>query len=113
VPHAQAGLAAPSVEPRPRDGSAPGTHYRERTIGGPLGSRSGLLVGSLFYDKLPSSPTPSQVNSTKNVQAYYSRPRPRQPAATVVQIAIDVIAASPEAIAKFLPFVAENCPLPI
>jgi tetrahydromethanopterin S-methyltransferase subunit H len=30
-----------------------------------------------------------------------------------VQLAIDVIAASSDAIAKFLPFVAENCPLPM
>lgn len=83
------------------------------TIGGPLGSRSGLLVGSIFYDKhsLVHDAFAGDFDAERagallrNATAAASRHG--------VQIAIDVIAASPEAVDKFLPFVAENCPLPM
>jgi tetrahydromethanopterin S-methyltransferase subunit H len=83
------------------------------TIGGPLGSRTGLLVGSLFYDK------------HSVVKDAFAGEFDEERAATLlsraqaaserngVQIAIDVIAASPEAIARYLPFVAEHCALPM
>ena len=83
------------------------------TIGGPLGSRTGLLVGSLFYDKH------SVVKDAFAGEFDEERAGALLKKATVaaerngVQIAIDVIAASAEAMARFLPFVAENCPLPM
>lgn len=83
------------------------------TIGGPLGSRTGLLVGSLFYDKhsVVKDPFAGEFDEEragtllKNATAAATR--------NGVQVAIDVIAASAEAITKFLPFVADNCPLPM
>jgi tetrahydromethanopterin S-methyltransferase subunit H len=83
------------------------------TIGGPLGSRSGLLVGSIFYDKH------SVVKDAFKGEIDEERAGALLKTATLaahrngIQIAIDVIAASATAIAKFLPFVAENCPLPM
>lgn len=83
------------------------------TIGGPLGSRPGLLAGSLFYDK--------HSIAKDAFTGEFDQPRAGAllAAATAaarrngVPIAIDVIAASPEAMSRFLPFVAGNCPLPI
>jgi tetrahydromethanopterin S-methyltransferase subunit H len=83
------------------------------TIGGPLGSRSGLLVGSIFYDKH------SIVKDAFAGEFDEERAETLLARATTwadrcgVQMAIDVIAASPEAIQKFLPFVAERTPLPM
>lgn len=83
------------------------------TIGGPLGSRSGLLVGSIFYDKH------SVVRDAFEGDFDEERAGALLQTATLaarrngVQLAVDVIAASATAIAKFLPFVAENCPLPM
>ncbi len=83
------------------------------TIGGPLGSRSPLLVGSIFYDKH---------SIVKDAMAgTFDEDRAAKLLATAdeaavrhgVQIAIDVIAASSEAMEKFLPFVAENSALPM
>ena len=83
------------------------------TIGGPLGSRSGLLVGSIFYDKH------SVVKDAFEGAFDEERAGALLKTATLaarrngVQIVIDVIAASATAVAQFLPFVAENCPLPM
>ncbi len=82
-------------------------------IGGPLGSHTGLLVGSIFYDK------------HSVVTDAYSGEFDRERAAALIskvnalserygiQMAFDVIAASPQAIEKFLAFVGPRTALPI
>jgi len=83
------------------------------TIGGPLGSRTGLLVGSLFYDK-HSVVRDAFAGDFDEERAGVLLKRATEASTRYgVQIAIDVIAASTEAVARFLPFVAENCPLPM
>jgi tetrahydromethanopterin S-methyltransferase subunit H len=83
------------------------------TIGGPLGSRSGLLVGSLFYDKHSVVKDAFAGDFDEERAGALLKTATRAAQRHGVQIAIDVIAASAEAIARFLPFVAENCPLPM
>ncbi|WP_103380875.1 tetrahydromethanopterin S-methyltransferase subunit H family protein [Pseudonocardia dioxanivorans] len=83
------------------------------TIGGPLGSRTGLLVGSIFYDK-HSVVTDAFAGEFDEARAETLLQRATTWAQRCgVQMAIDVIAASPEAIQRFLPFVAERSPLPM
>lgn len=82
------------------------------TIGGPLGSHTGLLVGSIFYDKhsLVSDAFAGTFDATKaeklieRVNALSGR--------YGVQMAFDVIGASPEAIERFIEFVASRTTLP-
>jgi tetrahydromethanopterin S-methyltransferase subunit H len=83
------------------------------TIGGPLGSRSGLLVGSLFYDKHSVVKDPFEGEFDAERAGALLNTATRAASRNGVQVAIDVIAASATAISKFLPFVAENCPLPM
>jgi tetrahydromethanopterin S-methyltransferase subunit H len=83
------------------------------TIGGPLGSRSGLLVGSLFYDKHSVVKDPFEGEFDAERAGALLKTATRAASRNGVQVAIDVIAASATAISKFLPFVAENCPLPM
>lgn len=83
------------------------------TIGGPLGSRPGLLVGSLFYDKHSVVKDAFAGEFDEERAAALLAKATDAAERTGTQIAIDVIAASPEAIMKFLPFVADNCPLPM
>jgi tetrahydromethanopterin S-methyltransferase subunit H len=83
------------------------------TIGGPLGSRSGLLVGSLFYDKHSVVKDAFAGDFDEQRAGELLAMATRAAGRNGVQIAVDVIAASAEAIARFLPFVAENCPLPM
>lgn len=83
------------------------------TIGGPLGSRSGLLVGSIFYDK-HSVVTDAFAGTFDEQRAATLLERATTWAQRCgVQMAIDVIAASPEAITAFLPFVGARTPLPM
>ena len=83
------------------------------TIGGPLGSRSGLLVGSIFYDKhsVVKDAFEGVFDEERAGQLLKSATLAAQ--RNGVQLAVDVIAASATAIERFLPFVAENCPLPM
>jgi tetrahydromethanopterin S-methyltransferase subunit H len=83
------------------------------TIGGPLGSRSGLLVGSIFYDKHSVVRDAFEGEFDEERAAGLLMTATRAAQRNGVQIAVDVIAASAIAIAKYLPFVAENCPLPM
>jgi tetrahydromethanopterin S-methyltransferase subunit H len=83
------------------------------TIGGPLGSRTGLLVGSLFYDKHSVVKDAFEGEFDEQRAGELLKTATRAAGRNGVQIAIDVIAASSAAIARFLPFVAENCPLPM
>lgn len=83
------------------------------SIGGPLGARTGMLVGSIFYDKhsivtdafagefdpAKASKLIERVNETHRKYG--------------MQFAFDVIAASAEAMEKFLVFVAERTDLPM
>jgi tetrahydromethanopterin S-methyltransferase subunit H len=85
----------------------------DATIGGPLGSRSGLLVGSIFYDKHSVVRDAFEGDFDKERAAALLNTATRAAQRNGVQIAVDVIAASATAISKFLPFVAENCPLPM
>jgi len=85
----------------------------DAVVGGPLGSHTGLLVGSIFYDK------------HSIVLDAYSGEIDEARAATLltkvnalsdrygVQMAIDVIAASPTAMERFLAFIAPRTRLPI
>lgn len=83
------------------------------TIGGPLGSRSGLLVGSIFYDK-HSVVTDAFAGTFDEQRAATLLERATTWAQRCgVQMAIDVIAASPEAITAFLPFVGARTPMPM
>lgn len=82
------------------------------TIGGPLGSHTGLLVGSIFYDKhslvsdafagtFDAAKAEKLVERVNGLSERYG-----------VQMAFDVIAASPEAIEQFIEFVAPRTTLP-
>jgi tetrahydromethanopterin S-methyltransferase subunit H len=83
------------------------------TIGGPLGSRTGLLVGSLFYDKHSVVKDAFAGEFDEERAATLLNRAQAASRRNGVQIAIDVIAASAEAIARYLPFVAEHCSLPM
>ena len=83
------------------------------TIGGPLGSATGLAVGSIFYDKhsIVSDPFDGEFDSDRaaklvervnNLAVKYG-----------IQMAFDVIAAAPEAMERFLEFVSARTTLPI
>jgi tetrahydromethanopterin S-methyltransferase subunit H len=83
------------------------------TIGGPLGSRPGLLVGSIFYDK--------HSLVTDAFAGIFDEDRAARLLARVdglasrygLQMAIDVLAASPEAMERYLVFVAARTGLPL
>ncbi|CAN1721042.1 tetrahydromethanopterin S-methyltransferase subunit H [Hyphomicrobium sp. 1Nfss2.1] len=82
------------------------------TIGGPLGSHTGLLVGSIFYDKhslvkdafagdFDAEKAGKLIDRVNGLSERYG-----------VQMAFDVIAASPEAMEKFIEFTAARTTLP-
>jgi len=83
------------------------------TIGGPLGSATGLLCGSIFYDKhslvtdafagtFDEGRAARLVDKVNGLAELYG-----------VQMCFDVIAASPEAMDAFLRFVAGRSSLPM
>ena len=83
------------------------------TLGGPLGSNTGLLVGSIFYDKhsivfdafagdFDAGRAGVLVERVNRLAERYG-----------VQMAIDVIAASPEAMGRYLEFVSARTSLPM
>nr|CBJ55921.1 methylcobalamine:H4folate methyltransferase [Hyphomicrobium sp. AT2] len=82
------------------------------TIGGPPGSHTGLLVGSIFYDKhslvsdafagaFDEAKAAAIIEKVNGLSERYG-----------VQMAFDVIAASPEAMEKFIEFVGGRTKLP-
>jgi tetrahydromethanopterin S-methyltransferase subunit H len=84
----------------------------DATIGGPLGSHTGLLVGSIFYDKhslvtdafdgaFDEEKAAKLIDRVNGLAERYG-----------VQMAFDVIAASPEAMEKFIEFVVPRTKLP-
>lgn len=83
------------------------------TIGGSLGSATGLLVGSIFYDKhslvtdafageFDQARATERVNRVNRLAELYG-----------VQMAFDVIAASPKAMERFLEFVSARTSFPL
>ncbi len=83
------------------------------TIGGTLGSTTGLVVGSIFYDKhtIVSDPFAGEFNETR---AALMVDRVNKLSKRYgVQMAFDVIAASPEAMERFLEFVSARTSLPL
>jgi tetrahydromethanopterin S-methyltransferase subunit H len=85
----------------------------DTTIGGSLGSRTGLLCGSIFYDKhsIVSDAFAGEFDATR---AAFLLDRVSMLSDRYgVQMAIDVIAASADAMGKFLPFVSERTSLPM
>lgn len=83
------------------------------TIGGPLGATTGLLVGSLFYDKHSIVRDAFAGDFDEERAGALLKSADDAAERHGVQIAVDVIAASADAMAKFLPFVAENSSLPM
>ncbi|ACK86441.1 tetrahydromethanopterin S-methyltransferase subunit H family protein [Methylorubrum extorquens] len=83
------------------------------SIGGPLGARTGMLVGSIFYDKhsivsdafagtFDEERAAKLITRVNDTHAKYG-----------MQMAFDVIAASGEAMDKFLRFVSARTDLPM
>lgn len=85
----------------------------DATIGGLHGLNTGLLVGSIFYDKhsIVSDAFAGEFDADR-AGALLDR-KTALAKEYGVQMAVDVIAASEEAMEIFIPFVAERTPLPI
>lgn len=82
-------------------------------IGGPFGATTGLMVGSIFYDK-HSIVEDAFAGSFNAERAHALLERVNRTGQTyAMQMALDVIAASPEAMDKFLRFVAMNTDYPM
>lgn len=83
------------------------------TIGGPLGSQTGLLVGSIFYDN-HSIVTDAFSGSFNEEKAAGLVDRVNALALQYgVQMAFDVIGSDPDAFAKFIRFTSERTRLPL
>ncbi|MBA8907986.1 tetrahydromethanopterin S-methyltransferase subunit H family protein [Aminobacter ciceronei] len=83
------------------------------TIGGPLGSHTGLLVGSIFYDN-HSIVTDAFSGSFNEEKAAGLIDRVNALAVQYgVQMAFDVIGSDPDAFSKFIRFTAERTSLPL
>lgn len=83
------------------------------TIGGPLGSSTGLVVGSIFYDK-HSIVTEAFDGEFDEARAAELIDRVNKLAVRYgIQMAFDVIAASDEAMERFLAFVTPRTDLPL
>lgn len=83
------------------------------TIGGPLGATTGLVVGSIFYDKhsLVREPFTGEFDEARAALLVDRVNRLNKQYG--VQMAFDVIAASPEAMQRFLEFVGARTSLPL
>ena len=82
-------------------------------IGGPLGSRTGMLVGSIFYDR-HSIVTDAFAGDFDRERAGALLDRVTGLSQRYgVQMAVDVIATSARAIERFLPFVSARTHLPM
>lgn len=85
----------------------------DTTIGGPMGSTTGLAVGSIFYDKhsVVSDPFSGEFNESRATELVDSVNKLSKRYG--VQMAFDIIAASPEAMERFLEFVSARTTLPL
>ncbi len=83
------------------------------TLGGPLGSHTGLIVGSIFYDNhsivtdafagdFDEGRAAGLIDNVNGLSQRYG-----------VQMAFDVIGSDPDAFAKFIRFVAQRTRLPM
>ncbi len=82
-------------------------------IGGPMGSTTGLAVGSIFYDKhsLVSDPFAGEFDENRATELVDRVNKLGKRYG--VQMAFDIIAASPEAMERFLEFVSARTTLPL
>lgn len=82
-------------------------------IGGPMGSNTGLAVGSIFYDKhsLVSDPFAGEFDENRATELVDRVNKLSKKYG--VQMAFDIIAASPEAMERFLEFVNARTTLPL
>ncbi|KNZ69227.1 Tetrahydromethanopterin S-methyltransferase [Thermincola ferriacetica] len=82
-------------------------------IGGPMGSNTGLAVGSIFYDKhsLVSDPFAGEFDENRATELVDRVNKLSKRYG--VQMAFDIIAASPEAMERFLEFVSVRTTLPL
>ncbi len=85
----------------------------DATIGGPLGATTSLVVGSIFYDKhsIVSDAFAGEFDESRATQLVENVNMLRKQYG--VQMALDVIAASPEAMERFLEFVGARSRLPL
>ncbi len=82
-------------------------------IGGPMGSSTGLVVGSIFYDNhsLVSDPFAGKFDEKRTAELVDRVNKLRKRYGT--QMAFDIIASSPEAMERFLEFVSMRTTLPL
>jgi tetrahydromethanopterin S-methyltransferase subunit H len=83
------------------------------TIGGPLGSQTGLAVGSIFYDNHSIVVDPHEGTFDEERAAALIDRVNTLSQRYGIQMGFDVIGATEEAIITALPFVAERSSLPI
>lgn len=85
----------------------------DATIGGPLGSTTSLVVGSIFYDKhsIVSDPIAGEFDKSRAAELvdHVNKLSKRYG----VQMAFDIIAASSKAMERFLEFVSTRTSLPL
>ncbi|TYP58548.1 tetrahydromethanopterin S-methyltransferase subunit H family protein [Thermosediminibacter litoriperuensis] len=82
-------------------------------IGGPFGLTTGLVVGSIFYDKhsIVSDPFAGEFDQSRAAELVDRVNKLSKRYG--VQMAFDIIAASPEAMERFLEFVSARTSLPL
>ena len=85
----------------------------DTTIGGPMGATTGLAVGSIFYDKHSLVSDPFAGEFDENRAADLVDRVNKLSKRYGVQMAFDIIAASPEAMERFLEFVSARTNLPL
>ena len=85
----------------------------DTTIGGPMGATTGLAVGSIFYDKHSLVADPFAGEFDENRAAELVDRVNKLSKRYGVQMAFDIIAASPEAMERFLEFVSARTNLPL
>ncbi|WP_307400915.1 tetrahydromethanopterin S-methyltransferase subunit H family protein [Desulfofundulus luciae] len=85
----------------------------DATIGGPLGSTTGLVVGSIFYDKHSIVSDPFAGEFDKSRAAELVDRVNKLSKRYGVQMAFDIIAASSKAMERFLEFVSARTSLPL
>ncbi len=83
------------------------------TIGGPLGMRTGLAIGSIFYDNHSVITDPVAGTFDQNRAAELVARVNKHADRYGVQMGFDVIGATVEAMESALPFVAQRTSLPI
>jgi len=85
----------------------------DATIGGPMGSITGLVVGSIFYDKhsLVSDPFAGEFDENRAAELIDRVNKLSERYG--VQMAFDIVAASPRAMERFLEFVSARTTLPL